>query len=162
MEQSLRGLWGAAQRGLRALGGLLRTCTWLPPRQARHGVLLLHLQVVLVLESLLESLLLGCGAGVTLTLLGLLGAVRGACGGALTHRRGLHAGLAHVALPLRGLRLLELSRVHLLLLQVSPHQQLPELRTVQVPHLGPRTLQAPGPPPLLLLLLLKSCNLLLL
>lgn len=70
LEQSLRGLWGATLRGLRALGGLLRTRTRLPPWQTRHGILLLHLQVVLV--SLLESLLLGHRAGVTLTLLRLL------------------------------------------------------------------------------------------
>lgn len=51
--------------GLRALRWLLRTSsTWpcVAPWQASHGILLLHLEVVLVLEPLLEcscGLLLG-------------------------------------------------------------------------------------------------------
>lgn len=84
LKQSLRGLWGATLRSLRALGRLLRNRDLSPPWQTGHSILLLHLQVVLVLESLLQDLLLGRGAGVTLTLLRLLGGVRGACGGPLT------------------------------------------------------------------------------
>ena len=67
LEQSLR-RWrcGATLSGLRALRRLLRTSyatsTCITPWQASYGVLLLHLQVVLVLEPLLKcscGLLLG-------------------------------------------------------------------------------------------------------
>lgn len=67
LEQSLRRWrWGATLGGLRALWWLLRTSytpsTGITPRQASHGILLLHLEVVLVLKPLLEcscGLLLG-------------------------------------------------------------------------------------------------------
>lgn len=70
LEQSLRGWrWGATLSGLRALRWGLRATynppTWpcIPPWQTSHGILLLlHLEVVLVLEPLLEcscDLLLG-------------------------------------------------------------------------------------------------------
>lgn len=63
LEQGLRGLWRRATlRWLRALGGLLRTShpssstrSRVATGQAGHRVLLLHLEVVLVLEPLLED-----------------------------------------------------------------------------------------------------------
>lgn len=173
LEQSVRGLrWGATLRGLRALRRLLRTSSaGVTPRQARHGILLLlHLEVVVLMEPLLEGacgLLLGHRPWVTLPLraggtAGLLGAKRGTSRTrSLSHGRRLHPRLAHETLSLWGLRLLELTVVdsHLL----PSHEQLSKLG-VEVPHLWTRPpLQASSSTLLLLLLLLlESCHLLLL
>lgn len=79
LEQSLRRwLWGGTLSGLRALRWLLRTSytssTCITPWQSSHGILLLHLEMVLVLvlKPLLEcscSLLLSHQPWVTLPLL---------------------------------------------------------------------------------------------
>lgn len=178
LEQGLRGL----RRGPALLGlGALRWLLGAPP--ARSGisalegghVLLLHLEVVLVLEPLLQSgsgLLLGDRTRVT-------GALRSRGPAGLLRRRTpahggrLHPGLSHEPLTLRRLRLLELTVIHhllllrlllllLLLLKMSPHQQLSELGAVEIPHLWPLALHSSADPLLLLLLLLQSCDLLLL
>lgn len=169
LEQSVRGLrWGATLRRLGALRRLLRTpSAGVTPRQACHGVLLLlHLEVVVLMEPLLEGgcgLLLGHRPWVTLPLraggtAGLLGAKRWTSRWTLSHGRRLHPRLPHETLPLWWLRLLELTMVdsHLL----SSHEQLSKLG-VEVPHLWTwPTLQASSST--LLLLLLESCHLLLL
>lgn len=79
LEKGLRGLrWRATLSGLRALRWLLRTSyspsTWpcITTWQASHGILLLlllHLEVVLVLEPLLQCLLLRHRPWVNLSLL---------------------------------------------------------------------------------------------
>lgn len=118
LEQSLGGLWlGGALRGLLWGAAYSSTRTPLSPLVAHHGILvllLLHLELVLMLEPLLEhcsSLLLGHRAGVTLLLLPWLGSrllLQSRL--ALTRLLGGHARLAHVAL------LLELGMVPNLLL----------------------------------------------
>lgn len=120
LEQSLGGLrLGSTLRGLGLLRGAAYSSTRTPlsPLVAHHGILvllLLHLELVLMLEPLLEhcsSLLLGHRAGVTLLLLPWLGSrllLQSRL--ALTRLLGGHARLAHVAL------LLELGMVPNLLL----------------------------------------------
>lgn len=125
LEQGLRRRrWGTTLWGLGTLRWLLRTAdtptAWpcISTLETSH-VVLLHLEVVLVLEPLLESgsgLLLGHRPRVALTLRawwppGLLS------GGTLSHSASLHPGLSHESLTLRRLRLLELTVIyHLLLL----------------------------------------------
>lgn len=133
--------WVPTLCGLGALGWLLpstRPC--ITPWKGSHVILLLHLEMVLVLEPLLEcscGLLLSNRSWVTLSLLtwgttGLLRAKRWTSRWTLPHCGRLHPLLSHESLPLWRLWLLELTMIysHLLLLQMFPHEQLSKLRAI--------------------------------